>query len=61
MTREMVLITCISFNEPKCKLLEMAKNNSREITTTSTWNNFNISNPSVIKTNNEVLLFEVKK
>ena len=32
-----------------------------EITTTSTWNNFNISNPSVIKTNNEVLLFEVKK
>ena len=32
-----------------------------EITTTSTWNNFNISNPRVIKTNNEVLLFEVKK
>ena len=31
-----------------------------EIATTSTWNNFNISNPSVIKTNNEVLLFEVK-
>lgn len=32
-----------------------------EITTTSTWNNFNISNPNIIKTNNEVLLFDVKK
>ena len=32
-----------------------------EITTTASWNNFNISNPNVIKTNNEVLLFEGKK
>ncbi|MES2864256.1 MAG: erythromycin esterase family protein [Bacteroidota bacterium] len=32
-----------------------------EITTTASWNNFNISNPNVIKTNNEVLLFEEKK
>lgn len=29
-----------------------------KIATTSTWNNFNISNPSVIKTNNEVLLLK---
>ncbi|CAM4356706.1 erythromycin esterase family protein [Flavobacterium terrigena] len=32
-----------------------------EIATTATWNNFNISSPNVIKTNKEVLLFEVKK
>lgn len=28
-----------------------------EITTTSNWNNFNVLNPKIIKSNNEVLLF----
>ena len=32
-----------------------------EIATTATWNNFNITNPNVIKSNSEVLLFEVNK
>ena len=32
-----------------------------EIATTATWNNFNISNPNVIKSNSEVLLFNIKK
>lgn len=40
---------------------DSAEKANYEITTTSTWNNFNISNPRVIKTSNEVLLFEVKK